>query len=482
MLPSDQEEDSTSGRAFRLAAEKARRTTLFQPSRMPGAYPIGLRLAQTRRFFRYFRRPESRAAVIRFQDSMLRRVVRHAYETTPFIRNLMEETRLAPRDVTSTAGLRRLPLTSKAMMKKVPAEHLISAPFRKIRLRFFQTTGSTGTPFLVRRTGFEDFLLHIFNLRCMTEYGLKARDRVLRVRSVGNWKKPLLWRIAETAGFFRQDRLPTTLPPRDLTEALRRRRPEILTGYSGVLSRAAEILNNEGSDPLGCRLVVLGAELVTPRIRNLIQRAFGGNVYDTYASQEVGLMAWECPRTGLYHVCDDNVILEVLKDGRDVPCREGEEGEIVVTCLQTLAMPFLRFRLEDVAVRGPTPCPCGAPYSTIASVKGRMQDYFVLPDGREIYAWYIVSLFSEQAPWIRQYDLEQEDSGRILMRAVPLRLPSPEDIEACRELFKIVLGPDLDVRVEIVTHIPPGPGGKFYYHRSRRLSVYHPEDWGQSGF
>jgi len=444
---------------------------------MPDAYPFGLRLAQTRRLFRYFRRPESRAAVIRFQDSMLRRVVRHAYETTPFYRDLMEEIRLTPRDVTSASDLSRLPLTSKALMKRVPAEFLVSSAFRKNHLRSFQTTGSTGTPFLVRRTGFEDFLFHIFNLRCMREYGLKARDRVLRVRSVGGWKKPLLWRVAEIAGFFRQDRLPTTLPPRDLTDVLRRRRPEILTGYSGVLSRAAEIVNNEGSGPLGCRIVVLGAELVTPRIRNLFQRAFGGQVYDTYSSQEVGLMAWECPETGLYHVCDDNVILEVLKHGRHVPCQEGEEGEIVVTCLQTLAMPFLRFRLEDVAVRGPTPCPCGAPYSTIGGVKGRMQDYFVLPDGREIYGWYVVSLFPEHAPWIQQYDLEQKDGGQILMRVVPLRLPSQEDIDACRELIRTVLGPDLDVRVEIVDHIPPGPGGKFYYHRSRRLSVYRPGDW-----
>jgi len=481
-LPKDKEEDSTSEKAFRLSAEKARRATLPQSSRISSAYPIGLRLVQTRGLFGYFSRPESRAAIARFQDSVLQRLVRHAYETTPFIRNLMEVSRLTPRDVRSAADLVRLPLTSKALMKEVPAEYLISAPFRKIRLRSFQTTGSTGTPFLIRRTSFEDFLFHIFNLRCMREYGLKARDRVLRVRSVGNWKKPLLWRIAETAGFFRQDRLPTTLPPRDLTEALRRRRPEILTGYSGVLSRVAETLNNDGSGPLGCRFAVLGAELVTPRIRNLFQRAFGGKVYDTYASQEVGLMAWECPRTGLYHVCDDNVILEVLKDGRGTPCREGEEGEIVVTCLQTLAMPFLRFRLEDIAVRGPTPCPCGAPYSTIASIKGRMQDYFELPDGREIYAWYLVSLFPEHVPWIRQYDLEQEDGGRIHMRIVPLKSPSPEDIEACRELIRTVLGPHLDVSIEIVAHIPPGPGGKFYYHRSRRHSVYRPDDWEETGF
>jgi phenylacetate-CoA ligase len=411
---------------------------------------------------------------------MLRLLVRHAYTTTPFYRNLMAGAGLNLRDVTSTADLDRLPLTSKLLMKKVPAEDLVSAPFRKSRLRSYQTTGSTGTPFTVRRTGFEDLLLQIFNLRCMKEYGLRARDRVLRVRSRGNWEKPLLWRAAETAGLFRQDRLPTTLAPRALAEALRRQRPEIIASYTAVLSRAAEILIREGQGPLGCRLVVVGAELVTPRIRRLLERAFGGKVLDTYSSQEVGLMAWECPKSGLYHVCDDNVILEVLKDGCRATCREGEEGEIVVTCLHTLAMPFIRFRLEDVAVRGPTPCPCGASYSTIAGVRGRLQDYFLRPDGSEVYAWYVVSLFPEHAPWIQQYDLEQDEAGRIVMRVVPLRPPRREDIESCSALIKSVLGQDLDIRIEIVPDIPLGPGGKYYYQRSRRLSVYRPEDWESS--
>lgn len=42
------------------------------------------------------------------------------------------------------------------------------------------------------------------------------------------------------------------------------------------------------------------------------------------------------------------------------------------------------------------------------------------------------------------------------MRAVPLKIPSQEDIDACRELIRTVLSPDLDVRIEIVAHIPPG--------------------------
>jgi phenylacetate-CoA ligase len=281
-------------------------------------------------------------------------------------------------------------------------------------------------------------------------------------------------------GIFRQDRLPTTLTPRALAEALRRLRPEIITSYTGVLGRAAEILIKEGAEPLGCRFIVVGAELATSRIRRLLEQAFSGKVLDTYSSQEVGLIAWECPHTGLYHVCDDNVILEVLKDGCRATSREGEEGEVVVTGLHALAMPFLRFRLEDVVVRGPNPCPCGAPYSTIAGIRGRFQDYFLRSDGREVDPTYIASLFPEHAPWVGQYDLEQDEGGRVLMRVVPLRPPGREDIESCCELAKSVFGQGVDMRIDIVQDIPAGPGGKYYYHRSPRLSAFRPEDWESS--
>lgn len=437
--------------------------------------PLGLRLAQAAWLARHLRRPRSRASLLEFQKLMLRRIVRHAYGSTPFYRRLWDRHGLSPADIAAAADIMRLPLTSKTSMREVPAEDLVSIPFCGSRLRAGRTTGSTGTPFLVLRTGWEDFVQHLFNYRCMREYGLKSGDRVLRVRSIGGWKKPLLWRAAEAVGLFRQDRLPTTLAPRELADALLRLRPDILTSYTCVLGRAAECLIADGSPPLGCRLVVIGAELASPRIRDDIKRALSGRVLDTYSTQEVGLAAWECPTTGYYHVGEDNVILEVLRrDG--APCREGEEGEVVVTSLQALAMPFIRFRLEDVAVRGPAPCPCGAPYATIAGIKGRLQDYFLLPDGREVYPWYIVSLFPDRAPWIRQYDIEQDESGPIRMRVVPCRIPTESEIENCRGLFRSALGPNVEVRIEIVKDIPPGPGGKYYYQRSRRRSVYRPED------
>ena len=45
----------------------------------------------------------------------------------------------------------------------------------------------------------------------------------------------------------------------------------------------------------------------------------------------------------------------------------------------SFAMPLIRYRLGDVATRGPDRCTSGAPFSTIRGIQGRMHDWFVLP-------------------------------------------------------------------------------------------------------
>jgi phenylacetate-CoA ligase len=62
------------------------------------------------------------------------------------------------------------------------------------------------------------------------------------------------------------------------------------------------------------------------------------------------------------------VVLEVLAAGG--PAAVGEAGGAPLTGLHGFAMPFVRYLVGDIVVRGPVPCPCGAPFSTIAAIEG----------------------------------------------------------------------------------------------------------------
>jgi phenylacetate-CoA ligase len=146
---------------------------------------------------------------------------------------------------------------------------------------------------------------------------------------------------------------------------------------------------------------------------------------------------------------------------------------VVVTNLHSYAMPFIRYRLADVATRGAEQCACGRPFATIRSLRGRMIDYFPLPDGRVLHPYQILDSFMpEVEPWIRQYQMVQDLPNRIVLSLVPTAAPAtPVDHQITRKV-RPLLGPSVEFQIRLCDEIPLGPGGKFRHSRSLITSSY----------
>src|SRR3954447_18319104 len=87
-----------------------------------------------------------------FQDAQLRRLVCHAYESVPFYRKLFDRHRLHPRHIRGTKDLELIPIISKQDMRGLPAENLLAQGLEPSRLLTARTSGSSGEPFVIRRT------------------------------------------------------------------------------------------------------------------------------------------------------------------------------------------------------------------------------------------------------------------------------------------------------------------------------------------
>jgi phenylacetate-CoA ligase len=211
------------------------------------------------------------------------------------------------------------------------------------------------------------------------------------------------------------------------------------------------------------RLVFTGGENLTPQMRRQISQGLGATVFDSYASHEHNLLASECPCGGRYHVAEWNVILEVLRDGR--PVGPGEEGEVVATALHSYAMPFIRYRLNDLVTRGETPCCCGAPVSTLSRILGRTVEQFVLPDGKLIHPYVLVLPLLAEAPWLRRYQIVQDRADRVLVKIIPSPYPGAEAVAAVARRLAAAVEGQLAVEIELVEEIPSEPSGKYrpYY-------------------
>lgn len=71
-------------------------------------------------------------------------------------------------------------------------------------------------------------------------------------------------------------------------------------------------------DVPGLRGVLNGAKTLFPSGRWEIEQEIGAALLNCYGNSEGGPIAWECLKTGLLHMCDDAMFVEIL-DGGESP-------------------------------------------------------------------------------------------------------------------------------------------------------------------
>jgi len=398
-----------------------------------------------------------------FRAKRLRRLIRHAYDNVPFYRRHFDRHGLHPDQVHSLADLERIPLTSKQDLQAQPVNDTLAAGQKPESLITRWTEGSTGTPFTIRRTLFEELLLNAFRLRTFRWGGMRLRDRRLFVTdsldqpTSPDQTRSWLLGLLNRRGFLSHHVVNSATPLAQMAEVLRRYEPDIVGGYPSALAELAEHLSQHHSGLKPPRFVGSGGEVLTPDLREQITKGFGASVYDTYGANEINLIAYECPQTGEMHVMDDAVIVEVLNEGR--PVAEGERGEVVVTALHSFAMPFIRYRLEDSVVKGTSACGCGKPFSTIRAILGRTCEYFPLPDGRELHPYDLINAIWGES-WVRRVQIVQERRDRIVVRLVPSNEPSETTLAGLREKLQEQTGTGVEVVISLQSEIPSAPAGK----------------------
>ncbi|WP_313260738.1 hypothetical protein [Sphingobacterium sp.] len=156
-----------------------------------------------------------------------------------------------------------------------------------------------------------------------------------------------------------------------------------------------------------------------PEMREEIKRAFNGaHVYNFYGSREVSAIASEDLAEDGLKVLYDNVFVEILNNG--IPVRKGEEGEIVITTLNNLYMPLIRYKIGDRGIKGDD-----LDFGTlnIQNVLGRTLGVIFKSDGTKIDGQFFTSLFFNKKG-IKKFQLIQID-----LNLVELSIVKSEDFD-----------------------------------------------------
>ncbi len=334
-----------------------------------------------------------------------------------------------------------------------------------------RSTGSTGEPVEVRRTALNDLMWMAMTLR---EHLWQHRDfsstlAVIRANLAEddtgrhgieslNWGAPVSHLF--TSGPAYGISLQTDVMRQ--SEWLNEIRPQYLLTYPNNFSALLDIADADPAKGAGLRRLkqvrTIG-ETLPDSLRERCRRLLDIDITDVYSSQEVGVIATECPDRDGYHIMSESVIVELLLDD-DSPCAPGERGRIVVTDLHNFATPLIRYDIGDIAELGVS-CPCGRGLPKLTRILGRQRNLLRLPDGRRFWPTVGALVFRDVAP-IQQYQVVQSGVDRIKLKLVVERPISADEEQSLTEVLNRFLGHSFAVDFEYFSHqIPRGPGGKF---------------------
>jgi phenylacetate-CoA ligase len=408
-------------------------------------------------------------AMERYQLGRLQQLLGHALETVPFYRQRLAAAGYRPGQAVTPELWRRVPLLRREDLQeqgdalkstRIPPEH---GTVGKI-----STSGSTGRPVSVWRSALQARTLSAIDLRKVLwpPFDLRLKlGAVLRDpdgasfapagRRLANWGAPA-GELYRTGPAVVLDNRSSTA---EIADWLRREAPDYLRITPGAMRDLCFHFMDQRLAPPHLKGILLSSEIVGSDLRDLVRQVFGLEVFASYGAREVGAIAVQCPEREHYHVQAEALMVEVLRED-GVPCVAGETGTVVVTALEGIAYPLIRYEIGDRAMVG-GPCPCGRPHLVLTEIMGRIRDRLVLPSGERRYVYTGRGFSFWQYTELRQFQIVQRSLDELEVRLVARRrLTAEVEAEIARRI-KAATSEHLSIGFTYHDAIPLTPGGKF---------------------
>ena len=404
------------------------------------------------------------------QLRQLGRLLAHARATVPFYRRRLQAVVIVDAARPTAEEWARLPRIDRHDIQAAGETlHSTAVPRGHGRVSHIHTSGTTGRPVRVLRTGINSLFWSAFTLRDHLWHRRHLRGKLAAIRHAEKGADPYpqgsrsrTWgptnEVFETGPAVA---LNISCTAAEQAEWLLRENPDYLITHPTIAYRLARYCLETGIRFGKLRQVLAISEAMRPGLRDLCRAAWGVGIADIYTGRDVGYMALTCPEHDHFHVQSEGVYLEVL-DGDDRPAAPGEIGRVVVTPLHNFAMPLIRYEIGDYAEVG-GPCPCGRNLPVIKRILGRHQDMATLPSGEK--RWTLLSTgniesFLKIAP-IRQFQFVQKDLHMFEVRLVVERdLTDDEKAKICNWMREKLDHP-FDVVFSFVDDIPRTKAGKY---------------------
>lgn len=398
--------------------------------------------------------------LVELQRRRLDRLVRVARDAVPYYRDLPDPSDKRDPSEAIREVLDRIPPLEKRAYRDQPRA-FISRHVPRRNLRSGQTSGTTGTalPLWYSPETLAEEYATVWRMR--RRVGVDIRDPYLsfngQIIVPISQQEPPFWRTnlhTHQTLFSIYHMTPANL--RSYIDALHDTRARYVQGYPSSIHLVALALLEEGRPlPKGHLAgIFTSSESLLAFQRETIEKAFGAPILDRYGVSEFAVSMTECEAARL-HVDMEYCIVEVeATEETD----DYVTGPLLITGLAHDATPLFRYRIGDVGTRAKHPCACGRAGDSFLEVDGRIEDYVLTPDGRLVGR--MDHVFKDQLE-VAEAQILQRDPRAILVLVVPRAGYTEATERALVRQIRSRLGPEIDIRLELVNSIPREPNGKF---------------------
>jgi phenylacetate-CoA ligase len=327
-----------------------------------------------------------RDKLMELQFRKFQKIVGWAYEHSKFHRQLYQDAGLEPGDIKTWDDIRKVPKVEKSMMRDIqrkepfPYGDMLCVPLESVT-EFHQTSGTTGQPVYQADTWQDwEWWSEAWSY-IMYAQGFRDTDRVFLPFGYNIF-------VAYWAGHYGGEKMGCEVVPGGVldTEArilkMQELRTTALMATPTYVLGMADTARSMGIDPakdLQVKRILCAGEpgASIPATKQRMEEAWGAKVHDHVGATEIGAWAYECTaQPGGLHINEALFLteLEDLATGEPITER-GRRGKLIITALDRMAQPCIRFDSKDVTEWADEPCPCGRTFRVIkGGVVGRADD------------------------------------------------------------------------------------------------------------
>jgi len=322
----------------------------------------------------------------KIQLSKFKKIVEWAYNNSPFYRKLYKESGIESGDIKHYEDIKKIPKTNKDMLRDVqkrepfPYGDILAVPTSEVT-EFRQTSGTTGTPVYQADTWQDWEWWSECWAYILYAQGYRDTDRVFIPFGYNIF-------VAFWAGHYAAEKVGCEVVPGGVldTEARILKMQELRcnafmatpTYVLGMADTAKKMGINPVSDLFIKKITCAGEPGASiPTTKKRIEDAWGAKVYDHIGATEIGAWSYECTsQPGGLHVNEAFFIVEIEDvDTGEIITEPMRQGKMIITALDRIGKPCIRFDSKDIIQWADYTCDCGRTFRIIdGGVIGRADD------------------------------------------------------------------------------------------------------------